>query len=73
MRDVPHWKWFMLLYFIMVAVPVLIVHFKIKKRLLENKTPVNLLIYFVAVTGTAFLMHFITMYLYFKFIFAYKS
>jgi hypothetical protein len=73
MKNVPYWQWLMLLYFILVAVPVMIVHFKMKNRLLENKTPLNLLIYFAAVTGTAFLMLVFTMYIYYKFIFGYKS
>jgi hypothetical protein len=72
MRDVPHWQWFILLYFLLVAIPVMIVHFKVRKLVLQNKTPLNLVIYFAAVTGVAFLMHFIAMYLYFKFIYTYK-
>ncbi len=73
MQNVPHWQWLMLLYFLLVAVPVMLVHSILKKRVLSHKTPLNLLIYFAAVTGTAFAMHFITMWLYFKFIFGYKS
>ena len=73
MNNVPHWQWLILLYFIIVAVPVLIVHFKVKKLLLQHKTFRNLIIYFLAVTVTAFITSFIAMFLYYKFIFAYKS
>jgi hypothetical protein len=73
MQNVPHWQWLMVIYFLLVGIPVMLVHMKVKKRVLEDKTPLNLLIYFACVTGMAFLMHFITMLLYFKFIFGYKS
>jgi hypothetical protein len=69
MKNVPHWQLLMILYFILVAVPVMLVHTWTKKKVLGNKTPLNLLIYFAAVVGTAFLMHFISMLLYFKFLF----
>lgn len=73
MKDVPYWQLLMLIYFLLVAIPVMIVHSILKKRVLQNKTPLNLLIYFTTVTATAFLMHFIAMFLYFKFIYGYKS
>ena len=73
MANVPHWQWLILLYFLIVAIPVMLVHLRLKKKVLENKTPLNLLLYFILVTGTAFLMHFIAMYLYFKFIFGYTA
>lgn len=72
MQNVPHWRLFMLIYFVLVAVPVIIVHIWFRKRLLVNKTALNLALYFAAVMGAAFLMHFITMLLYFKFLFPHK-
>jgi hypothetical protein len=69
MKHVPHWQLLMLIYFILVAAPVMIVHSLLKKKVLANKTPLNLLLYFAGVVGTAFLMHFITMLLYFEFLF----
>jgi len=57
----------------MVAVPVMIVHSMLKKKVLENKTILNLLIYFASVIATAFIMHFITIWLYFEFIFSAKQ
>lgn len=73
MKNVPHWQWLMMIYFVLVAIPVMLVHFKMKKRVLENKTPINLLLYFATVAGAAFLMHLVTMYIYYKFIFTYKA
>lgn len=70
MKNVPHWQWFMVLYFMLVAVPVYIAHVQLKKKLLVNKTLQNILYYFMAVIATAFVMHFITMLLYYKFIFS---
>jgi hypothetical protein len=69
MENVPHWRLFMLIYFVVVAIPVIIVHIWFRKKVQVNKTALNLLLYFAAVIGTAFLMHFITMFLYFKFLF----
>lgn len=69
MNNVPHWQWLMVIYFVLVAVPVWLVHSALKQRLLASKTVLNLLLYFVSVTGVAFIMHFITMWLYFSFIF----
>ena len=73
MENVPNWQWLIMIYFLLVAVPVMLVHFKMKNLVLENKTALNLLVYFVVVVGTAFLMHFVTMYIYYKFIFTYKA
>ncbi len=69
MKNVPYWQWFIVLYFVLVAVPVYIAHVQLKKKLLANKTALNILYYFIAVIATAFVMHFITMLVYYKFIF----
>lgn len=69
MEKVPNWEWLMVLYFLIVTVPVMLVHGWLKKRVLLNKSVANLFLYFAAVVGTAFLMHFVTMWLYFKFLF----
>jgi len=69
MNNVPHFHWLFLLYLVLVAAPVMIVHSFMKKWVLQNKTFSNLLIYFTSVIATAFAMHFITMWLYFEFIF----
>jgi hypothetical protein len=72
MENVPQFHWLFLLYLLLVAVPVMIVHSWMKKRVLTNKTAFNLLIYFLSVAGVAFLMHFIAMWLYFEFFFTTK-
>jgi len=69
MKQVPHWQLLMLIYFILVAIPVMLVHYRLRKKVLAHKTLQNLLVYFVTVTATAFVMHFITMFLYYKFLF----
>jgi hypothetical protein len=69
MKNIPHWQLFMLIYFILVAAPVMMVHYWLKKRVLAERTALNLLLYFAAVIGTAFLMHFITMLIYFQLLF----
>jgi hypothetical protein len=73
MNQVPHWQWLMVLYFVLVAIPVYIVHSQLKPRLLRERSLSNLAIYFISVVGTAFLMHFASMWLYFKFLFQHKS
>ena len=73
MKNVPHWQALMLIYFMMVAVPVYLVHSKLKKRALANRTFTNLFIYTVAVIGIAFIMHTVTMWLYFTFFFTVKN
>lgn len=72
MKNVPHWQLLMVIYFILVAVPVYILHLYLKKNILKNRTFLNLMLYFGAVVGCAFLMNFITLVLYYKFIFSYK-
>jgi hypothetical protein len=69
MKNVPHWRLFMVIYFLLVAIPVLLVHFKLKKKLLANNTNKDKLCYCLGVVGAAVAMHFITMFIYFKFIF----
>lgn len=69
MKNVPHWQWLMLLYFVVVALPVMLVHSRMKKTVLQRKTLLNLLVYFIAVAATAFLMHALAMWAYFRFIF----
>jgi hypothetical protein len=70
MQNVPHWQWFMVIYFLAVAIPVYLAHVQLKKKLLVNKTGRNVVFYFLAVAATAFTMHFLTMLVYFKFIFS---
>jgi len=69
MHAVPHWQLFMIIYFLAVGIPVMIVHYKIRKKIQEERTTKSLLIYFSAILGTALLMHLITMVVYFKFLF----
>ena len=69
MKNVPHSQLLLLLYFVMVAIPVLGVHIWLKKKVLANKNFKNLLIYFIAIMGIAFIMNFVCMNLYYKFIF----
>lgn len=69
MKNVPHWQWLVLLYMVVVALPVMLAHGALKKRLLEQKTMLNLLLYFVAILAVAFLAHLLAMWAYFSFIF----
>ena len=69
MTKIPYWQWLMLMYFAMVAVPVFALHIYLKRKFLQKRSLAKLLIYFGAVTGTAFLMHIITLWIYFNFIF----
>lgn len=69
MKNVPHWQLLLLLYFVMVAVPVYGMHAWFKNKLLKSKTIKNLFVYVLAVIGIAFLMNFICMNVYYKFIF----
>ncbi len=69
MEYVPHWQWLVVLYFLIVAIPVWLIHSKLRTILIANRNFKALLIYFFAVVGTAFLMHFIAMFLYFRLIF----
>jgi hypothetical protein len=69
MKNVPHWQWLMVVYFIAVAIPVYAVHTYLKNKLLLSKTAINLLIYFVAVLATACTMNFIVMWVYYGYFF----
>lgn len=69
MKNVPHWQWLMVLHILLVAIPVYTAHVQLKKKLLANKTPLNILFYFLAVIATAFVMSFFAMLVYYKFIF----
>jgi len=69
MKNVPHWQLLLLLYFVMVAVPVYGIHVWFKIKCLKSKTLTNVLVYVVAVIGVAFLMNFVCMNVYYKFIF----
>jgi|GEM_PF-7039510 len=69
MKNVPHWQWLMVLYLLLVGIPVYIVHVQLKKKLLANRTPLNILFYFITVIATAFIMNFTVMFVYYKFIF----
>lgn len=69
MKNVPHWQLLMLIYFVLVAVPVYLLHLYLKKSILKNRTFLNLFLYFVAVVGSAFIMNFVTLIVYYKFIF----
>ncbi|WP_207492572.1 hypothetical protein [Aridibaculum aurantiacum] len=69
MKNVPHWQWLVLIYLILVAVPVYFVHNKLKARAYANRTFGNLLLYFFGVIATAYLMHALSMWLYFSFFF----
>ncbi len=69
MHGVPHWQLFMIIYLLAVGIPVMIVHYNIRKKIQAERTTKSLLMYFAAVLGTALIMHFIMMIIYFKFLF----
>jgi len=73
MKNVPHWQLLMLIYFALVGIPVYIVHEKLKQRTLASPTLANLLVYAIAVIGIAFIMHTVTMWVYFTFFFTVKN
>ncbi|TDH27885.1 hypothetical protein EXU57_05315 [Segetibacter sp. 3557_3] len=73
MKDVPHWQWLMVMYFLLVAIPVYMVHAQLKKRAFANRNFTNLLLYFVGVFLSAFVLHGFTMWLYFTFFFPVKD
>jgi hypothetical protein len=73
MTKLPHWQLLMLIYFLLVAIPVFVVHAKMKTKVLGEKTFANLMIYLASVTVTAVIMHFVTMWLYFTFFFTVKN
>jgi hypothetical protein len=69
MKNVPHWQLLVAVYFIVVGIPVYYVHALLKKRAFANRTFKNLLLYFVGVIASAFVMHAVSMWLYFTFFF----
>jgi hypothetical protein len=69
LKDIPHWQLLVIFYLTLVAIPVYFIHIFLKKRAYANRTFSNLLLYFVGVVGTAFLMHSLCMWLYFSFFF----
>jgi hypothetical protein len=73
MKNVPHWQLLMFIYFALVGVPVYVVHEKLKKKALLKPTLFNLLIYATGVISIAFIMHTVTMWLYFTFFFTVKD
>ncbi len=73
MKNVPHWHWLVVLYFILVAVPVYYIHLKLRGRAYAHRTFINLLFYFVGVIGAAYLMHSFSMWLYFTFFFGVRN
>ena len=73
MKNVPHWQLLVLLYLLMVAVPVYIVHSFLKKRAYANRTFGNLIVYFIGVLATGYAMHSACMWLYFTFFFKIRN
>jgi hypothetical protein len=69
MKNVPHWQLFVLIYLLMVAIPIYLVHDFLKKRAYANRTFGNLILYFTGVLVTGFIMHSICTWLYFTFFF----
>jgi len=69
MKNVPHWQWFVFMYFILVAIPVYLVHSSLKKRAYANRTFGNLILYFIGVLAAGYVMHSICMWAYFTFFF----
>ena len=69
MKNVPHWKWLIVGYAIMVAIPIYLAHIYLKKRAYENRTFGNLALYFFGVIGVGFTMHYLCLWLYFTFFF----
>ena len=72
MNEVPNWEWLLLVYIILVALPVMLVHSAMRKKLLHDKSILNFALYFVSIAATALLMHFICMWMYFKFMFSHN-
>ena len=66
---IAHWQFFVLLYLAFVSTPVYCTHVFLKKRAYANSNFGNLILYFVGVLGTGFVMHCICMWLYFTFFF----
>ena len=73
MKNIPHWQWLLTGYFLLVALPVYLLHLKLRARAYEHRTFLNLFIYFMVVLGSAFLLHSFTMWLYFTFFFGVRT
>jgi len=73
MKNVPHWQWLVLMYFFLVAIPVYLVHNYFKQKAYANRTFKNLIIYFITVLGSGFVLHSICMWLYFTFFFGLRN
>jgi len=73
MKNVPHWQWFVLLYLLLVAIPVYLVHSFLKSRAYANRTFGNLILYFISVLATGYLMHSVCMWLYFTIFFQFRN
>jgi hypothetical protein len=73
MKKIPHLPWLVAIYFLMVAVPVYIVHTYLKKRAYTKPNFANLFFYFAGVIASAFIMHSICMWLYFTFFFGVRD
>lgn len=71
MKAVPNWQWLMLIYTIIVASPVYILHNWFVVRLKTKKSGLLLAAYFLSLPVAAFLLHVLAMWLYYKFLFFY--
>lgn len=69
MNNVPNWQALILIYIVVVAIPVFLIHARLKPWVLASKTPGRFLAYLAGVAGTAFLTHFISTWLYFRVLF----
>ncbi len=70
MKNVPHWQLLMLMYFVLVAAPVMVLHFFLKRKLLANRSMTGLLIYLLILVGAAFLLNTAVMWIYYRFLFS---
>jgi hypothetical protein len=73
MKSIPHLPWLVVIYFLMVVIPVYVVHSYLKKRAYANQTFTNLFFYFAGVIGSAFVMHSLCMWFYFTFFFGVRD
>jgi len=69
MKNVPHWQGLVLMYFIIVGIPVYMVHTALRKRAYANPNFKNLIFYFIGVLGSAIVLHSLSMWMYFTFFF----
>jgi hypothetical protein len=73
MQIIPYWKGLVVAYFLLVAIPVYYVHSILKQRAYANRSFSNLLLYFIGVLASAFVMHSVCMWLYFTFFFGVRD